>query len=247
MTNVAPLTKRQTTLLGEGENLSSPIKYKDHEKGAVHHQKRRLHQRAQVGKDWDGTAANDNVAWPLATALIREGNTELLKAAMYYRRVHDAAKSEAKLGGSSVRIDDGMALDRHTKIRANGTIAYKHVRQRTAAEVDIPAKRYVPPYEDEAEDMQRNSVRIPKPWNGDMPVNTMIDAQRRLGEIRSNLGILAEPLEMAVVDGATYEAIGNMLGQSHKVPATAAGRTAVHMGLITLRDTIGNIKRSDLG
>lgn len=246
MTKSAAKSRLHTILSGDGSNLTSRAAYEPHEREAVHAEKVRLHRRAQIGKDWDGVAANDNIAWPLATALIREGNTELLKAAMYYRKVHDTAKSESKLGGSSVRIDDGMALDRHTSIRANGTIAYKHVRQRTAAEVDIPAKRYVPPYEDEGEEMQRNSVRIPKPWNGDAPVNNMIDAQKRLGELRGRLGVLAEPVEMAVVDGSTYEEIGNMLGNAHKVPATAAGRSVVHMGLITLRDMIGDVKRDQL-
>lgn len=233
-------------LNGDGSDFRSGIAYAESEKAGVHIQKARLAERAKIGKDWDGVAANDNIAWPLATALIREGNTELLKAAMYYRKIHDMAKSEAKLGGSSVRLDEGMSLDRHTTIRPNGTIAYKHVRQRTAAEVDIPAKQYVPPYDDEQTDTQRNSVKVPKPWTGDEPVNNMIDAQRRLVELRSRLGILVEPFEMAVVDGSTYEAIGNALGHAHKVPATAAGRTAVHMGLITVRDAAGDVKRSQL-
>lgn len=237
---------KHLALGGEGENLLSPIKYTAKERDGVHAQKRRLANRAKIGANWNGTAANDNIAWPLATALIREGNTELLKAAMYYRKIHDMAKSEAKLGGSSVKIDDGMALDRYTSIRANGSIAYKHVRQRTAAEVDIPAKRYVPPYEDDAEDMQRNSVRIPKPWKGDEPVNNMIDAQSRLCDLRAQLGYLCEPFELACIDGCTLEEVGNHLGTANRSGATAAGRAIVHMALITLRDTTGDLKRSDI-
>lgn len=244
-------TIRQKALIGEGENLASPIKYAEAEREGVHMQKRRLYQRTQVGKDWDG-AANDNIAWPLATALIREGNTELLKAAVYYRKVHDTAKSEAKLGGSSVSIGNGVALDRYSYVRLNGTVTYSRPRQKQSADTDIPAKRYTAPPAYDTIDHSSEEVKVsnwssvPKPWNGDAPVNNMIDAQRRLSDLRARLGPLVESLEMAVIDGATYEAIGHTLGQSHKVTATAAGRSVVHIGLVTVRDAIGNVKRSDL-
>lgn len=249
MTNVAPLTKRQTTLLGEGENLSSPIKYKDHEKVAVHHQKRRLHQRAQVGKDWDGTAANDNVAWPLATALIREGNTELLMSAMYYRKVHDAAKSEAKLGGSSVSLGDGVALDQRQWVKPNGQVAYKGVRVVSAPEPETTAKRKTPTdSEDQISAAKADSgwSSVPKPWKGDEPVNNMIDAQKRLIQLRSRLGPLVEPFEMSVIDGATYQAVGSSAGIANRTGADGAGRALVHSGLICIRDAVGDVKAGDL-
>lgn len=210
-------------------------------------QRVRLGKRAAKGKDWDGTADNDNINWPLATSLVREGNTELLKTAMAYRRLHGQAYSGAVLGGSGVVMREGFALDRHSKIREDGTIAYKHVRQRSSAGVDIPARQYVPPFEDEDTQAQHNSIKVPRPWNGDKPVNDMFDAQGKLADIRHRLGYLAEPLEMAVVDGKTYEKIGNEIcRQAHKVPATAAGRAIVHLALITARDAFGHIKREDL-
>lgn len=220
------------------------------DKKAERRQRVRIGIRAQKGKDWDGVADNDNVAWPLATSLVREGNTELLKAALAYRKTYNAAKSEAVLGGSSVAMKEGFALDRHIHVRENGTIAYKHVRQRTAAEVDIPSKQYVAPpaYEKVTDETIKvsNWSNIPKPWNGDMPVNNMIDAQSRLSMLQARLGILIEPLEMAVMDGATYQTIGNKLGVANRAGAMGAGCAAVHMALIVIRDALGHISKADL-
>lgn len=212
---------------------------------AIAKQKRRISRRQSIGKDWDGRAANDNIAWPLATALIREGNTELLKYAMMYRRIHTAATSNAVLGGSSVTMGDGMALDRHIHVRSNGSIAYKHVRQSTAASVDIPSKMYVPPFEDVVTCNQQNSVRTPKQWRGDVPVNEMIDARHKLGRLQSALGHLCEPFELACIDGRTYAEVGQTIGIVHKHAATGAGRALVHTALITLRDILGSLERKD--
>lgn len=252
MTN-APLTKRERTLLGEGENLASPIKYTEAERKGVHAEKRRLYSRSKIGSDWDGKAANDNIAWPLATALVREGNTELLKAAMYYRKVHDTAKSEAKLGGSSVSIGDGVALDRYSYVRPNGSVVYARPRQKQSADVDIPAKRYTSPPSYDTVDHSSEEVKVsnwsnvPKPWNGDEPVNNMLDAQRRLGELRSWLGPLVEALEMAAIDGATYQEIGNASGVADRSGSIAAGRALVHTGLASLRSALGELKREAFG
>lgn len=239
-------TKLARTVAGEGDELPARMKYAPHEQDAIRIQKIRLGKRAAIGKDWDGKADNDNIAWPLATSLIREGNTELLKAAMAYRRIHDQAKSEALLGGKSVAIRDGVALDRYAYIRPNGTIAYKHAKQKKSANVDIPARQYVAPFEDEEAQTHRNSINIPKPWNGDKPVNDMIDAQGKLAGLRSRLGILVEPVEMAIIDGETYQTIGNSLGVANRAGAMGAGCAAVHMGLVVIRDALGNIKRQDL-
>lgn len=249
MTKAAAIkkTKLHSVLYGDGACLPARTAYAENEREAVHAEKRRLHDRAQRGKDWDGTAANDNIAWPLATSLIREGNTELLKAAMYYRKVHDTAKSEAKLGGSGVQLHDGMALDRHSVIKADGRIAYRRVRQSTAADADIPARRrFDASTAEDGEEPQKNWSSIQKPWKGDEPVNNMIDAQKRLADLRSRLGILVEPFEMSVVDGATYREVGNAAGIANKAGSEGAGRALVHTALIAIRDIIGNVSRYDL-
>lgn len=239
-------TKFSRIANSDGSDIPARQSYTAAEREAVHAEKRRLAARASYGKDWDGKADNDNQNWPLATALVREGNPELLKAAMAYRRIHGQAHCGALLGGNGVALRDGFALDRHTQIRPNGTIAYKHVRQRTASEIDIPAQRYVPPFEDEDAGMQHNVVKIPKPWNGDRPVNDMIDAQARLVALRSMLGVLVEPLEMSVVDGATYREVGNSAGIANKAGSEGAGRALVHAALISVRDALGNITRKSL-
>lgn len=243
MTSTASI--RLKALAGDGENLASRIAYTDVERGGVHKQKQRLAKRGKIGGDWDGSAANDNVAWPLATALIKEGNTEFLKYAMYYRKVHDTAKSDARLGGSSVSIENGVALDRHTQIRANGSLAHKHVRQSDAADVDIPAKRRTATCSEVPEKAEVGYTNVPKAWKGDEPVNNMIDAQSTLAKLRLALGHLCEPFEVACIDGGTLEAVGNAAGIANRAGAMGAGRALVHMALITLRDAAGEIKRSD--
>lgn len=213
---------------------------------AVLKQKRRIAARQAIGDGWDGKADNDNINWPLAKALLAEGNGDLLKYAMAYRRIHEQAHSGAVLGGSSVRIGDGVALDRHIHIRADGSISYKHVRQRTAAEVDIPAKQYVPPYNDNEDETQRNSIKVPKPWAGDAPVNDKLDAQVKLVELRRRLGAIIEPFEMAVIDGKTLKEVGAASGVTSRDGQPAAGRAICHLGLFTVRDALGTVGRQDL-
>lgn len=213
---------------------------------AMHKERARLAVRMKIGKDWDGKADNDNINWPLATSLVREGNTELLKAAMAYRRLHDQANSGSVLGGSSAPLGKGMSLDQRTHITANGNIAYKGVRTVETSEPERAATMKVQPYRVEDDGEERNVAKIPKPWNGDQPVNDRIDAQAKLDGLRYRLGVLVEPLEMAVIDGATYQAIGNSLGVANRAGAIGAGCAAVHMGLIAVRDMLGHVSRKDL-
>lgn len=239
-------TIRQKALSGDGENLSSRISYTPSERNAVHAEKRRLHMRHKASNDWDGTAANDNVAWPLATALIREGNTELLKAAMFYRKVHGTAKSDARLGGSSVSLGDGVAIDQRQWVKPNGQVAYKGVRAVSSDEPETSARKKAQTCSDTPEKAETGYTNVPKAWKGDEPVNNMIDAKAQLAGLQSILGPLVEPLEMAVIDGATYQAIGNASGVSDRSGASAAGRAIVHMALISMRDIIAKVSRHDL-
>jgi len=206
----------------------------------------RLGKRAAIGKDWDGRADNDNINWPLATALLREGNTELLKAAVAYRRIHAQAHCGAVLGGSSAPLGKGMALDQRTHITASGNVVYKGARSVETAEPESQPTMKVLPYVAEDDGVERNTTRVPKPWNGDQPVNDMIDAQTKLVALRERLGALVEPLELSVVDGKTYQEVGNSVGVANRAGALGAGRATVHLALLTLRDSLGNIKRSDL-
>lgn len=245
-------SRRQRALCGEGDDLPARMTYTAEERDGVHVQKARLAKMAKKGADWDGKADNDNIAWPLATALIREGNTELLKAAMAYRKIHDEAHSGALLGGRTASIGDGMAIDRYSYIRPNGTVTYARPRQKKSANVDIPAKRYVSPPSYDQVDHSSEEVKvsnwsnIPKPYKGDEPVNRKIDAQSRLVELRGRLGVLAEPFELSVIDGATYREVGNAAGIANKAGAEGAGRALVHSALIAVRDMLGEIKRDDL-
>lgn len=209
---------------------------------ACHKEKARLAIRGNIGKDWDGKAANDNIAWPLAKALLAEGNKELLKYAIAYRRIYTLAKSEAVLGGSAPERE--MNLDRYVyEDKETGEQKYNNVRKRQSADVDIPPTRKKPT---DSLEPSGNGSSVTKPWNGDKPVNDMIDAKRQLAILQARLGHLAEPLEMAVVDGATLEAVGNSCGIANRAGSMGAGRAIIHMGLITVRDCLGRIERKDL-
>src|SRR5690606_37868570 len=106
---------------------------------AIHQHKSRLAKRFAKSRDWDGTADNDNALnWPLARALVREGNTDLLKVAIEYRRIYDTAKSEAVLGGKSPVRSEGMRLVQRIQQREDGSVEYKGVRKSESAAVDIP-------------------------------------------------------------------------------------------------------------
>jgi hypothetical protein len=244
MTNATTL--RHKALSGDGENLQSRIAYTQSEREGVHAEKRRLHHRLKSSNDWDGTAANDNIAWPLATALIREGNTELLKAAMYYRKVHGTAKSDAMLGGTSVSVGGDVAIDQRQWVKPNGQVAYKGVRVVSSDEPETTARRKAQTCSDAPEKAEAGYTNVPKAWKGDEPVNNMIDAKAQLAAMQSMLGPLVEPLEMAVIDGATYQAVGNASGVADRSGASAAGRAIVHMALVSMRDIIGKVSRHDM-
>jgi hypothetical protein len=227
-------TKLSRIVASDGSDIPPRMSY-GQARESVHAEKRRLAARASYGKDWDGSADNDNaVNWPLARALVREGNTDLLKVAMAYRRVYDQAKSEAMLGGSGVSIGDGVKLDQYIKTHEDGEVEYKGPRKSKAAEVDMPARMKIP-----AGGLSSTNISsVPKPWNGDAAVNDMIDAKAKLTRLQVRLGHLCEPLELAVIDGRTLEEVGNSLGVANRGGAMAAGRAVVHMGLITARDAL---------
>lgn len=216
------------------------------EKKAMHKQKKRLAKRAKIGADWDGrSSANDNQNWPLAKALLSEGNTELLKYALAYRRIYDSAKSEVVLGGSGATLDGGMSLDQRVHIRNNGTIAYKGIREVSAAPQEVAPTMRVKPSGDDDSAPQRSSSTVPKPWRGDSAVNDMIDAKTKLSWLQHRLGHLCEPFELACIDGATLQEVGNAAGIANRAGSMGAGRALVHTALITVRDALGEVKRAD--
>lgn len=216
---------------------------------ACHAEKARLAIRAKIGRDWDGEPDNERgkTVWPLAKALLSEGNDELLKYAIAYRRIYDAAKSEAVLGGRSPMPErvtvDGLRLAVESVARDDGNVTFGKVRKsRGVNAANEPAKRKI-----RANDESRlGAGSVPRPWNGDALVNDMIDAKRHLKRLHARLGRLVEPLEMAVIDGATLQEVGNAAGIANRAGSMGAGRALVHMGLVTVRDTLGRVDRKDL-
>lgn len=215
--------------------MLAPITQRAEEWHAMHAERARIASRIPKER----AAANDNVAWPLARALLAEGNKDLLKYAVKYRLIYDRAKSEVVFGGTVP--DSDMGLEQRVANNDNECL-YLGVRQSNAAAVDIPAKRKRAT--DSLEPMPQSS-NVPKPWNGDYAVNVMIDAKRELARLQLKLGPIVEPFEMAVVDGATLEAVGNAAGIASRGGAMSAGRAIVHLGLVTLRGAMGGLNRMD--
>lgn len=207
---------------------------------ACHTERARLAIRGNIGKDWDGKAANDNVNWPLAKALLEEGNRELLKYAIAYRKIYNTAKSEAVLGGSAPERE--MNLEQRF-IHSDDESRPVGTRKLTAANIDLPPTRKTPT---DSLEPSGNGSSVPKPWNGDAAVNDMIDAKRQLARLQAAVGSIVEPFEMMVVDGATLKAAGHAAGASSRDGAPAAGRAIAHMGLIAVRDKLGKLGRKDL-
>ena len=246
---MAPATGKRATIYSAAPQPPTPTP-----KAYVHDRPARLvtewqachAERARIAlrrpkDDWD--AANDNepvkAVWPLAKALLAEGNKELLKYAIAYRRIYDTAKSEALLGGAHPAPE--MSLEQRY-IHDNNESKAKGTRKLSAGHVDEPATRKMPV---DPLMPSGNGSSVPKPWNGDAAVNDMIDAKRKLVRLQERLGHLTEPLEMAVVDGETLEAVGNAAGVANRAGAMGAGRALVHMGLIAVRDELGKLNRKD--
>jgi hypothetical protein len=232
MTNSATSTKLHHILQGEGENLNSRIVYSVSERDGVHRQKARLAERAKSGKDWDGTAANDNrIDWPLSRAMIADGNGDLLRVAIRYRTIHSQAMAQPQLGVGVVAGGE-LQISHRLVDRGDGTMVDKgEVVLRSAAPTESPAMRATPT----SSESKKKAAPIPRPWTGDRAVNDAIDARTLLMSLHQRLGPLAEPLEMAVVDGATLEKCGNAAGVANRAGAMSAGKVLVYNGLIMVR------------
>lgn len=206
---------------------------------AIAKMRRRIERRQSIGNDWDGRSANDNIAWPLAKALLSEKNTDLLKIAMRYRQIEASANSGAELRGASA-LKGELELDQRTVVRPDGSVAYKGVRLSTSAKSvgDIPARQRVPTNDNSS----TNARPIGKPWSGDAAVNDMIDAKPMLTRLHSALGPLVEPFEALAIEGKTYEEVGRMMGSGNKVQAMGAARAMVHLGLITIASVFAKEK-----
>lgn len=212
------------------------------EKKAMRKYKVRLGKRAAIGKDWDGKADNDNIAWPLAKALLAEGSGDLLSYAMKYRKIHDMAKSEVALGFKGTPPPEMTIVHKNRLDESTGTIIYSGELVLKSAPTDLPATMKSPTNPDS----KKNATPVPKPWNGDMEIINAIDARMLLEHLQHRLGPLVEPFEMAVVDNATLAEVGNAAGIANRAGSMGAGRALVHMGLITVRDAIGPVSRKDL-
>ncbi|MGU3494227.1 hypothetical protein ACLBXM_09315 [Xanthobacteraceae bacterium A53D] len=204
---------------------------------------KRIAKRQSIGDGWDGKAANDNIGWPLAKALLAAGDGELLKYAMRYRQIETSATSEVLLGGTSIGADP-VQVDQKTWVKPDGTVAYKGERQLTAAKFvgDIPSTQKVRTNDSTI----KAAAPVAKKWNGDAKVIDHIDDTRRLAALRAALGPLVEPFEEAVLHGATLEEVGRGVGTNARSAAMASGKAVVWMGLNVVRGVLGELRREDI-
>ncbi|QKC99194.1 hypothetical protein [Mesorhizobium sp. NZP2298] len=214
----------------------------EEQKRAMRRFKVRIGKRQAIGKDWDGKADNDNIAWPLAKALLAEGSGDLLAYAMKYRKIYDTAKAEVALGFKATPPPEMTIVHKNRIDESSGRIIYGGEFVLKSAPTDIPATMKSPTNADS----KKNAAPVPKPWNGDMEIINALDARSLLAHLQRRLGLLVEPFEMAVVDCATLAEVGNAAGIANRAGSMGAGRALVHTGLFTVRDALGALTRKDI-
>jgi len=228
---------------GDGSELNARQPFlSETDKTGVRTQKVRLAVRAQIGRDWDGKADNDNIAWPLAKALLAEGNDELLKYAIKYRKIYDQAKSEVMIGFKGAASPDMVVVRKSTVNESTGHISYGGDLVIKSAPTEMPATMKSPTNPDS----KKNAAPVPKPWTGDMEIINAMDARELLAHLQAKVGSTIEPFEMAVIDGATLAEAGNAAGIANRGGAMAAGRAILHMGLLAVRDALGPVNYREL-
>lgn len=217
---------------------------KKEESKAVTKAARKIKKRQSIGDDWDGKSSANNINWPLATALIREGNQELLKAAMFYRKVEAQAHSNPLIGGGGVDIKE-VQLDGRSYVRKNGDVAYSGTRK-SQSEYGIPDCGTRKSKADDKTNPDDIKAPIKAIWNGDRAVNDAMDAQAIYPRLERLLGPILEPFEEMVCDGLTYEQAGRRMGVGNEAGARGAAQAVAHLGLVRVRDFAGDVSRDDL-
>lgn len=243
-------------LVGDGSDLSSPIRYLPHEQRGIQMQKRRLAKLDAKRPNWMTPPVNDNQAWPLAQQLRKEGNDVLLRVAERYRAIYDAAQIEVPLMGTA--IDDLYSVPKDQRIhnRADGSVGYKGERRVKSAvgrfEGDDGAYKATPIDDEVQQELAANVVTfprkpkrpVPKKWNGDRLLNEAIDCRAAIHRLRQALGPLVGPFEDAVLHGETLSSIGEAQGAAGIASRGAAGRVLVMLGLQAVREAMAEMERT---
>lgn len=211
---------------------------------AIRKQKTRITTRQSIGDGWDGKADNDNVNWPLVKALFAEGNHDLVKYAIRYRQIEASATSDQQLTGTTPTEGDYLVVAHETSFNHKGEVVFGRVRRSLSAEAigDTPPRQA----SRTGETVMHASAPVAKKWNGDRKVNDMIDDRVLLARLRTRLGVIVEPFEDLVLHGKTYEAVGRLMGIGNHAGAKGAACAMAHLGLIAVRDELGEIRREDL-
>lgn len=203
--------------------------------------------------------ANDNQDWPLAKALRQSHDYELLGYAEYYRALADVALSDIVLGMAPTSAllermrmesllpegDDGnqgVDYDRESTFDSGtGELVGTKIRQSKSADAvasDMGRQAKRAESGEEGHRSRGRSSAVRKPWRGDAPINSRIEARRELERLRAALGAIVNPFERLVVGGDTLGDVG-VLSNSKDNAATGAGRAVAYWGLMALQSEIG--------
>lgn len=195
---------------------------------AVHAELRRLIARQSIGHGWDGRAANDNVDWPLAGVLKREGLKDELAIAERYRSL--CRNAQLELVGQDV--SEHPPLQR-SKFGTDGELRFGKGAATVKPRGETPPKRAAPT----SDESRQHAKPIAQKFD-DAGIVQSIDAKTTLAELRIALGRLAEPVEDAVLASEKFDQIGrDAIGILDVEKAAGAGRALVLTGLRTLIDT----------
>lgn len=162
--------------------------------------------------------ANDNAQdWPLAKFLRTERRFAALMVAERYRKLHDAATTDVTLSGQAYggELDNAHRLDLD---ESTGDLRDKG--ERGTRGKDKPDVTVMP-----------GGAAPARKWNGDNVVNNRIDARQELAVLRGKMGMCLPFFEMAVIDRASLEEVGNLFGIKNQKGATGSGRALVDIGL----------------
>ncbi|WMT90998.1 hypothetical protein [Pelagibacterium sp. H642] len=234
-------------LIGDGDDLPSPIRYLPHELPGIEKQKRRLAKMEAKRGDWDGTMcpANDNIGWPLAKALLAEKNHELLLVAIRYRQIERAATSGTQLMGLSPTAD--LSIVHVSEAEDDGSVSFEKVRRSKSADAiaTTPGRKARVISNEEGEPSAVRSSSVQRPWNGDDKLHAMIDAKSLLEKLRKAVGAFVDPLEAMVVEGETYEQVGRRFGVGNRAGAMGFARGVAHVGLLAAKGVLAGYTHID--
>jgi hypothetical protein len=191
-------------------------------------------------------ATNNNVAWPLAAQLKRDGldagtalfmddpDRDLLSVAERYRQLFDLANQAEQFGASEAGLT--LALQQKLGDKTDPTPQYKGALVvRGAPVVGDGTSKATTTSSDDGTAARRRSKPVAKRWNGDHLINGRIDARKEIEHVHSAIGA---PLVGILDDACVYDLTLTEIGEEHGIgqAASGAGKALAYLALRAARD-----------